>query len=341
VVEIVRTQVAKIEQLPDFEDEYVYDIGIASGNKWFFANNILVHNSSYFSMAYLLEQDEDTKYLLNDRDALIALYDDISEQTNDSFPDFMNTTFNTGLERGAIIKAGRELVGSRGLFITKKRYAILMYDKEGTRLDIDGKPGKIKAMGLDLKRSDTPKMMQTFLEEILLHLLTGKSQDSIIQEIKEFRTKFRDLPGWMKGTPKRVNSLSEYYTRSQATADFKNIKGVKDKKINKMVPGHVQASLNWNKLREINNDLYSLEMQDGQKVIVCKLKPNHFKMDSVAYPIDEMNLPFWFKALPFDDDLMESTIVDQKIDNLLGVLNWDLRNSKEDTTFNDLFSFGS
>jgi DNA polymerase elongation subunit (family B) len=57
------------------------------------------------------------------------------------------------------------------LFITKKRYAVLNYDKEGKRLDVDGKPGKIKAMGLDLKRSDTPEYMQNFLEEILMDVL--------------------------------------------------------------------------------------------------------------------------------------------------------------------------
>ena len=43
-----------------------------------------------------------------------------------------------------------------------------------------------------------------------------------------------------------------------------------------------------------------------------------------AYPIDELNLPQWFKDLPFDQDGMEGTIVDGKVKNLLGVLNWDL-----------------
>ena len=34
-------------------------------------------------------------------------------------------------------------------FITKKRYAMLVFDNEGKREDVDGKAGKIKAMGLD------------------------------------------------------------------------------------------------------------------------------------------------------------------------------------------------
>jgi hypothetical protein len=40
------------------------------------------------------------------------------------------------------------------------------------------------------------------------------------------------------------------------------------------------------------------------------------KMTSVAYPTDELRLPEWFKELPFDDDLMESTLVTEKVENL-------------------------
>jgi hypothetical protein len=52
------------------------------------------------------------------------------------------------------------------------------------------------------------------------------------------------------------------------------------------------------------------------------------RMDSVAYPIDEANLPEWFKELPFDDAAMENAIIDQKVLNLVGVLQWDLTNTR-------------
>ena len=43
--------------------------------------------------------------------------------------------------------------------------------------------------------------------------------------------------------------------------------------------------------------------------------------------------------MPFDDNPMEATIVDQKIDNLLSVLNWDLKGATQTAnTFDDLFS---
>jgi hypothetical protein len=91
----------------------------------------------------------------------------------------------------------------------------------------------------------------------------------------------------------------------------------------------------------MHSDNYSIKIVDGMKIVVCKLKPNALNFTSVAYPVDELRLPQWFTDLPFDDLAMEETLVDKKIENLLGVLDWDLR-SKTDTnsTFNDLFSFG-
>ena len=106
------------------------------------------------------------------------------------------------------------------------------------------------------------------------------------------------------------------------------------------MPGHVRAAMNWNNLRRMHSDNYSLAITDGMKVIVCKVKDNALGYTSVAYPTDETHIPQWFKDLPFDDNNMEDTIVDQKIDNLLGVLEWNLGEATDiRSTFTTLFSF--
>jgi hypothetical protein len=63
-------------------------------------------------------------------------------------------------------------------------------------------------------------------------------------------------------------------------------------------------------------------------------------MKSVAYPTDELHIPQWFKDLPFDEGEMETTIIGNKVDNLLGVLDWDLvTDTDTNTTFDSLFTF--
>ncbi len=283
-------------------------------------------DSAYFS-AYTTFKNEIVKGQIPwDKDTVIQLYDSISSEVNGTFPQFMLEAFHCPLNRGEVIKAGREIVAIKGLFITKKRYAVLYYDKEGKRTDVDGKPGKIKAMGLDLKRSDTPEFMQKFLEEILTKVLNGAEEKEILERISEFRTEFKARPGWEKGSPKRANNITEYED--------------KEKKAGKAnMPGHVRASINWNTLRRMNSDKYSMQIVDGMKVIVCKLKDNPLGYTSVAYPTDELRLPKWFQELPFDHGEMETTIINNKLDNLIGVLEWDLESTTQNNTFGSLFSF--
>ena len=136
----------------------------------------------------------------------------------------------------------------------------------------------------------------------------------------------RQQDSWTKGSPKSVNNLTNH------TNNWK--------KTGKCGVGHAMAAINWNYLRDMHGDNYSQKIVDGMKIVVCKLKPNALKMTSIAYPTDELRLPEWFKELPFDDTEMEATVVDQKIDNLLGVLDWDLASATNtENTFTSLFSF--
>ena len=284
-------------------------------------------DSCYFSMWPVVKDDVEAGRMEWSKDICVQLYDAIADQVNESFPGFCERAFHTPRRQGELIKGGRELVALKGLFIKKKRYAVLIYDMEGKRLDTHDKPGKVKAMGLDLKRSDTPAFMQNFLSEILMDVLTGTQRDAIIEKIRDFKLIFQDRPAWEKGTPKRVNNLTKF-TAAEAREGRANM------------PGHVRAAMNWNNLRRMMGDNYSMQIVDGMKTVVCKLRDNPLGYTSVGYPTDEAHIPAWFKELPFDDDAMETGIVDQKVENLLGVLNWQIaENTQIKTTFDDLFSF--
>ena len=283
-------------------------------------------DSAYFSAYNTLKNEIAKGEITWDKDTVIKLYDSVAAEVNSTFPQFMLDAFHTPKSRGEVIKAGREIVAIKGLFITKKRYAVLYYDKEGKRLDVEGKPGKIKAMGLDLKRSDTPEFMQRFLEEVLTEVLNSGEETEILEMITKFRTEFKARPGWEKGSPKRANNITEYQEKEKKTGRAN-------------MPGHVRASINWNTLRKMNGDKYSMQIVDGMKVIVCKVKENPLGFTSVAYPVDELRLPKWFQELPFNHQEMETTIINNKLENLIGVLEWDLQSTLQNNTFDNFFSF--
>jgi DNA polymerase elongation subunit (family B) len=284
-------------------------------------------DSVYFSAWPTLKADVESGKVPWSTENAIALYDQVADAVDGTFADMMAKAHHCPKSRSDVIAAGREIVAESGLYITKKRYAALVVDNEGFRTDTDGKPGKVKAMGLDLRRSDTPVFMQEFLSELLLMVLTDKPRDDVLERITVFRKEFSERPGWEKGSPKRANKVGHY-------------RRLEEKQGKANMPGHVRASINWNTLKRMNGDKYSEEIVDGMKVIVCKLKQNPLGYTSVAYPTDQMRLPEWFKELPFDDAAMAETIIDNKLDNLIGVLNYPLEDTKRHNTFTSLFDFG-
>ena len=297
-------------------------------------------DSVYFSAYPVLPKDSEL-----DMEGAIQLYDHVSDTVSNTFPQMLKDSFNVPLSAGKVMKAGREVVGRAGLFITKKRYAIKCLDIEGWQPE----GGKLKIMGMDVKRSDTPEFVQDFLEGILDDALSGVPEQEVIGKIREFKQYFRDLPPWQKGMPKRVNKLTTYtekYRKLKGLNDdsplvrHKKLAGLPKVKENNMIPGHVTASIHWNMLQKMNSDNYSMKITDGMKVIVCRLKTNALGYSNIAYPTDEMQLPEWFKELPFDEDSMEESVLTKKIKNVLGAMGWDLTVANHNASVDEFFDFG-
>ena len=275
-----------------------------------------------------------------DLDSAVKLYDHISDTVSDGFPEFLKREFNVPYENGKVLKAGREVVGRSGLFITKKRYAIKCLDIEGYQPE----GGKLKIMGMEIKRSDTPEFVQDFLEEVLNDALSGVPEKEVIAKVRNFKKNFQSLDSWKKGMPKRVNNLTNYTEKLRNTRKTENMKlykldALKEESSSNMIPGHVRASINWNDIKKAFGDNYSITITDGMKVIVCRLKNNAMGYSSIAYPTDELNLPQWFKDMPFDDAGMEEAVLDKKIENVLGQMGWDLSQTKESEALQEFFEF--
>lgn len=360
-----KVKITSVENIGYFkESEPVYDISMNSSNHMFFGNDVLIHNtdSVMFSAkkawddankgksankeieTFVKEAYKDFEW---NKDNVEQLYLMVAGMVDDSFPDFMNTTFNTGIDRGRIIAAGLEIIGTRGIFLKKKRYTILKYHEDGDRLDKDGKPGKLKNMGTELKRSDTPKYVQDFLEELMMDLLTGEEESVMRTKVMDFKREFVTKPAWHKGMPKTIKGMSKYQ-ESFEDINIDYLERTYDKTKGCSV-GHAVASFNWNKLRELNGDFESLEITDGMKITVCDIKGETKygrlfgkEMKKIAYPTEQERLPVWFKELPFDTDSMGTNVINKKLDNVFGILDMDIGIHDDisvDLDNNDLFSW--
>lgn len=319
---VKRVKIRKIEKIGEVDD-YVYDVGIDEDTPYFFANDILVHNSSYYSVyeAYKASGDPEKEkmadVLFEDRDLAIQLYDAISNTTNESFPAFMDERFNTGIDNGSIIKAGRENLASYSLFIKKKRYAMNLFEKDGIRLDVNGKDGKLKVMGIEIKRSDTPKMIQDSLKHGMEMLLSGVQEDEVIQYFTDFKDDLASREPWTLGRPSGANAVTHYTELYN-----KYLNGQLPKK--PTIPGAISGAITWNQQLEIHNEQHIEPIGNQSKVVTCKLRLNDFGYKNISYLTDQTHFPDWFKKMPFDTEAMLEGVFYKKVQNIFGVLGWNV-----------------
>ena len=280
------TKVEKIEY-----DDYVYDIEVDDTHT-FFANNILVHNtdSTYFKT-----------YATNTADA-IKIADAVAEVVNKSFQPFMKDAFLCQPGYDEKIKAGREVVSDRGIFVDKKRYMLHIVDNEGQPCD------KLKIMGLELKKTTIPRPVQIILTQFIERLLKGEKWDDIAVEVVAYKKELIAADDILSiGLPKGINNLEKY--KDAYIFDYKT-----------RLPGHVSASILYNEQLDEYNDLASLRITSGMKIKIFYLKKPIGRFKAIALPTDLDIIPNWFHEQfsdRIDRDAQLYRLVDKPLEHIL------------------------
>lgn len=283
----------------------VKDVGVT-------INGITI-NSYSTTCPSILTGDTDSCFALLDTDNYkdaILIADEIGILVNKLFPDFMVDAFCCQPGFHDLISASREVVAERGLFIAKKKYVLKVVNVDGDKVN------KLKAMGMETKKSDTPKVIQKFLTDVVTNILDGKKYNVLEDYIILARTDLLKEENLMAlGIPKSVNNLDEYYeqyTRYELTGK---------KKIN--LPGHVRASCNYNEYAQRMESKNAKLIRSGDKVKVFYLLPNEENYKSIAIPVDLPKWPSWLlDNFKIDKDLSEQKMIDAKLRGIFDAMNW-------------------
>jgi DNA polymerase elongation subunit (family B) len=253
----------------------------------------------------------------NPKDAIEAA-DLIADAVNESFPIFMREAFNCQPEFDGLIKAGREIVGVRGLFQAKKKYIVKIIDKEGS----PPKPGKdLKTQGSEIKKADTPKVIQKFLKKTVDMILEGQSYGEVEAFVnsqrKEVLRKVDNV--FALGVAKQVNNLDKY------TAEYLHPGTQRSESGGKLtITGHARAACNYNHLLGIY-DKGAKEIQSGDKILVYYLKPNQFNFKSIAFPAEFSRFPKWFdEHFKVDRVKTEDKMFDSKLEGMFGAWGYEV-----------------
>ena len=291
----------------------VYDIEVDDLHN-FFANDILVHNSCYFKTGANNKQDA------------IVVADEVTSVLNSTFQGFMQSAFNCQPGYDNLIKAGREVVAERALFQAKKKYVLKVVDLEGKSVD------KLKSQGSEIKKSDTPKVIQAFLKDLMGMILGGKQYPDIEKFVNDSRKNLLGKDGdvFSMGVAKQANNVDAKY------AEWQRVEKPGKGKVN--LPGHIRAAINYNEEVQQHEDGAKL-IKAGDKVKVFYLKPNSRGFKSIAFPAELESFPSWFEnEFSVDKKLTEEKMFDLKLSGVFSACGWEVP-TPQLTLTNKIFKF--
>lgn len=181
--------IVSVEQLEDFNEEYVYDIEIDRCHN-FFANGILVHNSVYAEFGRITNQlgitDEQAT------DFIMTLW-------NEGLGKFLNQCYEAYAKKWNCDKNLEVLeledIGRTDIILAKKHYAMEMCWKEP---DIKLEPlEEINYKGLELIQGSTPKYAKECQDDFYKWLFTWYANNNVqpkyedlVMKVKSYKDKF-------------------------------------------------------------------------------------------------------------------------------------------------------
>jgi len=247
-------------------------------------------DSTYIDLSVIFDDNSKQK-------DIIKFADILGHNVNIEFPSFMKSIFNIPEERINIIQTEREVVSDKSLFLAKKKYVMHVVDEEGIEKN------KLKFMGVEIKKTDTPIVIQNFLKDLVNLIMDKSSYEEIYDLINSFKKKYKTFSMDEIGRPTNIKTLNKYiklYNDRLGIPEW-------EENIMKSFPYHVRASMFYNSKCSISDT----NICEGEKIKIVYIKNPESKY--IAFPTSTDNLPNFLNDFEIDWDVMWEK-VQKKID---------------------------
>lgn len=276
-------------------EEYVYDIEVENDHN-FFANDILVHNSSYVGLSAIVDKlpNKDNESVCK---ALIKVCDQyIQAEIKNSFEELAS---RMGVENNKI-RMARENIASRAIWTAPKHYAMNVMNSKGIQYD---KP-KLKIVGLEPVKSTIPMICKEKLKEAF-RIILEEDNDRLLKFIDNFQKEFYNLPFSQVALPRGVSDIKKYMSNDTY------IKGT---------PINSRAAILYNALIK-KLELNLNKINDGSKMRFCYLTVPNPINENVIGAIDELPPEFGLDKYIDYDTQFDKTFLNP-LDQLCQVIQW-------------------
>lgn len=289
--------ISEIVELP-LEECQMFDIGMVDDPHTFFANNILVHNSAYFSALPLIDASKPEEEIIKD---VAEISNNLTEIINRSIA-WLSTHHLKSINNE--LRFMQEKLIRRAVWgQAKKRYALLTIDNE------------MVVKGFDLVRSSFPTIFRKQQTKIIEEMLHNKGQTYLDTMVRTFKREYKNSSIFDIMLPSSVKEISKY------------------KDVIKGTPIHVKSAQNYNKLLALHKIESIPPINDGDKIVYAYMQQNPFGFETMALKGQgedpELLVEFVEKFID-RERVFQSTFI-SKLDTLWHDLGWEKVEQQEPT----------
>jgi hypothetical protein len=184
----------------------------------------------------------------------------------------------------------------------------------------------MKSMGSEIKKADTPKIIQKFLKETVDKILSGVKYPEVATFVNQQRKTVlkNKLNVFQLGVAKQVNNLDKYAAEYMNPGSMTVINPETGKPKKLTITGQARAACNYNYLlNELEQG--AKPVSAGDKILIYYLKPNDYGFKSIGFPAEISHFPKWFlENFAVDISLTEDKMFDSKLEGIFNALGEDV-----------------
>jgi DNA polymerase elongation subunit (family B) len=295
---------------------------IVNMNKW-------INNHLKTDKDHIITSDTDSLFIqvkdilvfkgvdLTDKEACIKatleIATELQKVSNDFIGKFALKAFNIPDDRQHYFELKQEVVIERSYHSGKRRYAMLIVNKEGVATE------EMVMMGLDLMKSNMPPLYKKFGQNLLTEIMRGKPKSEIDKRIVDFKSSLNELPWNDLAKPTGVKQINSYIAKRPSPGEIFSEFKLK-------APINTKSAVYYNDLLKFKKlDKKYSRFIEGDKMKYVSLKPNPYNIDTLGFRGNgedpEFILDFINQYIDREDAF--NSVLLNKLTGVFEDLNWD------------------
>ena len=243
---------------------------------------------------------------------ILEIATEIQKEANNNLHALVKDLFNISYpDEPHYFELKQEVVLERGYFAGKRRYAMLIVNKEGVPVE------ELVMMGLDLMKSNFPPLFRNFGEHILKEIMYGKDKNDIDEQVLNFRESLRTIDWRQILKPTGLKQMESYIAARPNAGEMFSRLGLK-------CPINTKAAIIYNDLLRFKKlDKKYPTFQIGDKMYIAYLKQNPYKIDVIGFNgyNDPPELMEFIEKFVDRDKIFES-VMKNKLEGVYEDLGW-------------------